>query len=501
MRHSGFRFSILVLLLVSVLGGVVFWSPPPPPVLSAPAAVHVLHIPRPTVADIQKRGVLTVLMHHDATSYFLYRGQEHGFEYELALGFAQQLGVTLQIRTPPPGVALTQWLVEGRGDIAAGVFVPDSGPAARVRYSQAHMTTDIQVITRADQPHTPGPLHNANQGPPETLQTNAAPAEASVRPDRVQKDAAAPPPQALLSEGLSSLTLSATVKKRVPFAPVPTPVVELVHATSPGTLRSVYTLPEPARIGWAVRPEQSELLAAVNQYHAQTKRSGLRKILYDKYFTTTRFLRSDESTVFSNRLSQYDSLIARYATQAGFDWRLIAALVFEESRFDHTRMSPRGAYGLMQVTEVAAREVDVEDFFTPPGNLEAGVRYLQFLLQQFPDGQTQDRLALALSGYLLGPGRVRAVQRLAHALGYDPHCWKGSVESVFPLLEDSRYYRQVNATFIPGGEAVQYVNAILKRYALYTRYIPRELPAAHTAHSHPPLLPGRSADRLGESIG
>jgi membrane-bound lytic murein transglycosylase MltF len=142
----------------------------------------------------------------------------------------------------------------------------------------------------------------------------------------------------------------------------------------------------------------------------------------------------------------------------------------------------------MQVTEVAAREVGVEDFLTLHGNLEAGTKYLQSLLQQFPDGRLQDRLALALSGYLLGPSRVRAAQRLALALGYDPYRWKDSVESVFPLLEDAEYYRQVNASFIPGGEAVQYVNAILQRYELYTRYIPRELPAVHTARTHWPVL-------------
>ena len=419
---------------MSVCGGVVLWSPPSAPVLPAPSAVQALHIPRPTVADIQKRGVLTVLMHHDATSYFLYRGQEHGFEYELAHELARQLGVTLQVRTPPPGVALTQSLVEGRGDIAAGVVVSDGGPSARVRYSQAYMATDVQIITRADQPHTPPLLHTTHPGLPEALHTTGVPSQMSAGSD------------------------------------------------------GVYTLPEPVRIGWAVRTEHSELLATINAYHAQAKRSGLRKILYEKYFTTTRFLRSDESTAFSNRLSRYDPLIAQYAEQAGFDWRLIAALIFEESRFDPKRRSPRDAYGLMQVREIAAREVGVTDFYTLHGNLEAGTKYLQFLLRQFPDGRTQDRLALALSGYLLGPSRVRAAQRLAHALGYDPYCWKDSVELVFPLLEDAEYYQQINASFIPGGEAVQYVNAILQRYELYTRYIPRDFPSAHTARPRRPLL-------------
>ena len=481
MRDSGLRLSILVLVLSSVLRGTVLWSPPSAPVPSSPAAVQALHIQRPTVADIQQRGVLTVLMHHDAASYFLYRGEEHGFEYELAFGFAQQLGVTLQVRTPPPGVALTHWLVEGKGDIAAGVIVTAGGSSARVRYSHPYIATDIQIITHADHPHMPSLPHNADQGPQDALPARSVPPAASVRPDIVLKDAPAPLRQALLSGGLSGLTLSATMKKQALFAPALTPVVELVHTVYPETLRSVYTLPESARIGWAVRSEQLELLAAVNQYHAQTKRSGLRKILYEKYFTTTRFLRSDESTVFSNRLSQYDPLIARYAEQAGFDWRLIAALIFEESRFDPKRTSRRGAQGLMQVTDIAAREVGVKNFRTPHGNLEAGVKYLQFLLKQFPDGRAQDRLAFALSGYLLGPSRVRAAQRLAQVLGYDPHCWQDSVEHVFPLLEDSQYYRQIGADFVPGSEAVRYANAILKRYELYTRYIPRVLPAADNA--------------------
>lgn len=416
MRHNHLRFGILILVLMSVCGGVGLWSLPSTPVLPPPSAVQVLHIPRPTVADIQKRGVLTVLMHHDASSYFLYRGGEHGFEYELAHEFAQQFGVTLQVRIPPPGVALTHWLVEGKGDIAAGVIVTDGGASAGVRYSEAYITVDIQGIPYTDQPYPHAALHIG-----------------SVSPDTSAR-------------------------------------------------------PESARIGWAVRPEQVELLAAVNQYHAWAKQSGLRKILYEKYFASTHFLRSDETTIFANRLSRYDPLIARYAESVGFDWRLISALIFEESRFDHSRISPRGAQGLMQVMDIAAREVGIENFQTIRGNLEAGTKYLHFLLTQFPDGQTQDRLALALSGYLLGPSRVRAAQQLAHALGYDPYCWKDSVESVFPLLEDVEYYQQINASFIPGGEAVRYVNAILKRYELYTRYIPRDFPAAHTARPHRPLL-------------
>ena len=493
MRASGLRISSLILILVSMMSGSLLWSPPPasdPSVLTSSPASPV-STPQPlTLADIQQRGTLTMLMHHDAASYFLYRGEEFGFEYELARGFAQQLGVALQVRTPPPGVAPIRWLLEGKGDVAAGVIITDSVSPSHVRFSDAYVATNVQVITHAENPLIPALLHKADTEPhsAQNLQASPAPFALSSKPldttallDTRLNDTPVPLLQTLLSDGLSGLTLSATVKKQVPFAPALAPVAELAQTVAPGTLHRVYTLPEPAKIGWAVRAEQTELLDTINQYHAQTKRSGLRKILYEKYFTTARFLRSDESTAFSNRLSQHDPLIAQYAEQAGFDWRLIAALIFEESRFDPKRKSRRGARGLMQVTRIAAREVGVKDFRTLHGNLEAGVKYLRFLLNQFPNGHAQDRLAFAFSGYLLGPSRVREAQRLAELLGTDPSHWEGSVEDAFPLLEDPEYYQQIDADFAPGSQAVRYANAILKRYELYTRYIPREFPVVDSA--------------------
>ena len=94
----------------------------------------------------------------------------------------------------------------------------------------------------------------------------------------------------------------------------------------------------------------------------------------------------------------------------------------------------------MQVTRIAAREVGVKDYRTVHGNLEAGVKYLRFLLNQFPGGQARDRLAFALSGYLLGPSRVREAQQLAQLLGDDPYRWEDAVERAFPLLEDPEYF-------------------------------------------------------------
>ena len=278
MRDSGLRLSSLILVLTSVISGSLFWFPPPIPLPPPSEAPQLIHIPRPTVADIQKRGVLTVLMHHDAASYFLYRGAEHGFEYELARQFAQQLGVALHVRTPPPGVALTQWLIDGKGDIAAGVVISPDAPS-HVRFSHAYMATDVQVVVHTDHPLLSSP-------PQKTALVDDS--VASHAPPAGTNTANAPEPlvQALLSGGLSGPTLFATANKQAPFAPALAPVAALVRSVYPDALQSVYTLPEPARIGWAVRAEQEDLLAAVNQYHAQDQTFGppknfIREVFYN----------------------------------------------------------------------------------------------------------------------------------------------------------------------------------------------------------------------------
>ncbi|MBI3796859.1 MAG: transglycosylase SLT domain-containing protein [Deltaproteobacteria bacterium] len=181
--------------------------------------------------------------------------------------------------------------------------------------------------------------------------------------------------------------------------------------------------------------------------------------------------------MIAKRLSRYDHLIARRAEEAGFDWRLVAALIFEESRFDNQRVSEAGAYGLMQITPMAAQGMGVKNYTAPRGNITAGVKYLQTLARQFPYGQPDDRLALILAGYFLGAGHVEDAQRLARVLGYDPHCWEESMELVLPLLEDPAHYTQTLYGSAPGSRAVHYVNAIQKRYALYSQYVTRALTA------------------------
>lgn len=433
-----------------------------------------------TLQDIKRRGFLTFLIPHSAASYFLYRGEQMGFEYELALEFAKELGVELEVVTPPPGTELTAWLEEGKGDIAAGIAISDEREIQPFRASVSYLDTTAQLLVR-------------RQGATVRDMSMLSGKSVAIQPDAAyarllfpSSDTLAPPPALTVVQSEESIggAIQLMTQGQATAALVTAPIADLASKLYPGQFRTSLAFPMPIHMVWATRPEDSQLMNLVNTFLERAARSGLRKILFEKYFVTAEHLsgagRTQELTLISKGLTRYDRLIARHAEEAGFDWRFIAALIFEESRFNHDRVSEAGAYGLMQIMPIAAQNIGVKDYSQPATNIEAGIKYLRVLARQFPDGQPRDRLAFVLASYVMGIGHVEDARRLARTLGYDPDCWQDSMERVLPLLEKPRYYRQTQYGSAQGREALRYVTAILKRYTLYSQYVARELPERRT---------------------
>ncbi|NOT53236.1 MAG: transporter substrate-binding domain-containing protein [Deltaproteobacteria bacterium] len=432
---------------------------------------------QPRVADLKRRGVLTVLMYHSPATYFLQRGAQRGLEYELAQAFADQLGVELEIRTPPPGTSLLTWFHEGKGDLVAGVETMAGMDLGPVEVSRPYLEVAAEVITKSDKS---APRHlNELAGKLVMVQ----PGSVYDQQLQMQTHALSLPPILPLAPGSEAVgeALAAVAHGRAAATVMMAPLSALARTLYPGQLRIAWSLPQPIRLVWAVREGHAELLDAVNTYLEQVGRSGLKKMLLDRYFVDPAHLRNStyvgEGTLAATRrISRYDRLIAQQAEEAGFDWRVVAALIFEESRFDHDRVSVAGAYGLMQLMPFTARLVGAKNYQEPRDNIEAGVKYLSSLWRTFPYGRPEDRLALTLASYVVGPGHVEDAQRLARALGYDPHCWTDSMELVLPLLENPKYHRKSLFGYAQGREAVRYANAVLKRAAIYSQYVDRILP-------------------------
>jgi soluble lytic murein transglycosylase-like protein len=188
-----------------------------------------------------------------------------------------------------------------------------------------------------------------------------------------------------------------------------------------------------------------------------------------------------EPAIVPPLLSPYDEMIGRYAAAAGLDWRLVSAVIFEESRFEPDSRSSAGAVGLMQVMPAAAADVGEVRFHEPEANIRTGVRYLQRLQREYAGARDRDRLALMLAAYNMGMGHVRDAQAMARRFGYDPLRWDGAMDVMVSLLEEPTVAAKVRHGFAQGRSVVAYVDRVLTRYTSYLRTLPAAPPVGLTA--------------------
>ncbi len=172
------------------------------------------------------------------------------------------------------------------------------------------------------------------------------------------------------------------------------------------------------------------------------------------------------------KLALFADSIGRYATEENFDWRLVAAVIAEESGFRPNAMSRAGAFGLMQVKEDAARQVGVFPYDDPDSNIRAGVRYLSAMREAFPAPGRRDGHAMMLAAYNMGPGHLHDAQMLARELGLPVRRWDDTLVTVVHVRDQPGIYSRLRHGFAQGPSVVRYVDRVLQRYAAYRRKFP-----------------------------
>jgi membrane-bound lytic murein transglycosylase F len=185
----------------------------------------------------------------------------------------------------------------------------------------------------------------------------------------------------------------------------------------------------------------------------------------------------------SLRATEYFELISRYSAEYGVDYRLILALINQESRFIHESLSEKGAMGLMQImpstSSDLSAELAIENITLPHENLRAGIYYLSTLIELFRSAPESERIQLALAAYNAGPSRIYDAQELAAYMGENPNSW-ASVRSALPMLS-KRFYslhesvwpdgKPKNGSFGSWKQTVRYVDTIMMTYDAYVRAV------------------------------
>jgi membrane-bound lytic murein transglycosylase F len=236
----------------------------------------------------------------------------------------------------------------------------------------------------------------------------------------------------------------------------------------------------PQRIAWAVRQDSPELLAAVNGWMAEVKKAEDYNIIYNKYYRNRSAYRVRASSPYTStpggKICQWDELLQARGEEIGWDWRLLASLAYQESRFDPNERSWAGAAGLMQLMPETAARFGVRNLYDPESNITAGTRYLAWLDEVWEEliPEAEERIKFILASYNAGSGHVLDARRLALKYGSDPSLWEGNTAEFLLRKSERRYFNDpaVKHGYCRGREPYAYVTEVLERYRHYKRHWP-----------------------------
>jgi membrane-bound lytic murein transglycosylase F len=225
-----------------------------------------------------------------------------------------------------------------------------------------------------------------------------------------------------------------------------------------------FALAEDRPVQWIVRSGASQLYSEVNQFFQEITESGELARLVDSSSGDARHFGYVESRRFeeltASRLPLYRSLFEQAAAETGLDWRLLAAIAYQESQWDPTAQSPNGASGLMMLTAATAQSLGVADRANARQNILAGAKYFVQVLEKIPDRIPEpDRTWFAVAAYNVGFGHLEDARVLTQMRGKNPDSWS-DVRQQLPLLADEQWYERVKRGFCRGWEPVQYVERI-----------------------------------------
>lgn len=439
--------------------------------------------PRVTIdlEQIRERGFLQAIVDNNSISYFIYRGQPMGFEYELLQSLTKFLKIELKIRVISGIEQSIDLLNTGEGDLIAFPLTITQDRTQYLAFSDAQFNT-CQVLVQKKPA-------NWRRMPPNRLERGLIrnPVDLIGKEVHVMNESSFKERLANLSSEIGGEIIvredSATAEtesliQRVATGEIQYTVTDqtiaMVNAIYYPNLDISTVLSLPQQIAWAVRKNSPELLAVVNQWLEEIKRTGKFKSLYNKYFNNPRSsqlrISSDYSTIGGNKLSPYDDQIKAAAKSIGWDWRLLASIVFQESNFQADAESWAGAVGLMQLMPSAAKQFGATNRRDPNQSLKAGVRILKYFDKIWAKNiyDPNERLKFILASYNAGLSHVIDARNLSKKYGKDPNKWD-DVETFLKQKSNPKYYRDPVAVagYCKCEEPIHYIKDILTRYEEY----------------------------------
>ncbi|TVR73365.1 MAG: lytic transglycosylase F [Marinilabiliales bacterium] len=466
----------------------------------APLVLMTLACDGPPVTDEEaiiphytERGRITAITDYNSTNYFIYRGEPMGYQYEMLNLLADHLGVRLDVVVNNNLDESFSCLMGDECDLIAMNLTVTRERSRMFDFTVPHSQTRQVLVQRL-----PSDWHYMTAAELDTHMVRS-PLELAGKTVHVQKNSAYASRLRNLMDEIGDTILI----KEVDIA-----VEQLITMVAEGEIDITVGDENVARVNqtyyqnldigtaisftqnlaWAVRKGDYTLRDSINEWLRNFSSTIEYRLLYAKYFRnqrSARIIQSDFYVLTSGRISPYDDLIRKYSEEIGWDWRLLASMIYQESRFRYDAESWAGARGLMQLMPGTARRYGVRNLDDPEENIRGGVRYIAWLDEILSDRITdrEERIKFILASYNVGLGHVLDARALARKYDKDPDRWTGSVDYYILNKSNPDYFLDpvVRHGYARGYEPYRYVGEILNRYDHY-----RNIVTDHLAQQNPP---------------
>jgi membrane-bound lytic murein transglycosylase F len=444
---------------------------------------------KPEVIDlheIRERGELIAITSYSPISYFIYRGQPMGYEYELLQILSRHLEIPIHIKVVRDIEAMFEKLNNGEGDLLAYNLTVTSDRRERVAFTESLNITRQVLVQRKPENWQNMMLHQIENELIRSVIDLAGKTiyvrKGSVYTARLQNLSGEIGGDIKIIEAAGDLTTDDLIRQ-VADGTIDFTVADenfaRIHAVYYRDIDIETPVSLPQQIAWAVRYSSPDLLVAINEWLKSIQNEIDYYVIYNKYYENRRAFSirygSDYFPFTGGSISPYDELLQEEAERLGWDWRLLAALVYQESQFRPQATSWAGAVGLMQLMPTTAREFGSTNPFHPEENIRAGVNFLIWLdeyWRAFIEDE-RERLNFILASYNVGHGHVQDARRLAAAYDANPDVWHSNVARFMLKKSNPEYYNSdmVQYGYATGMEPVRYVESIFELYQHYVTFL------------------------------
>jgi membrane-bound lytic murein transglycosylase F len=431
------------------------------------------------LSRILEKGKLTAITNYNSTDYFIYRGQPLGYQYEMLQDLADHMNIKLEVLVSNRLEEIFHCLQMGDCDLIALNLAITGERRNQVNFTIPHGQTHQVLVQRK---------------PDNWQQMSSSELDRALIRNQLDLARKKIYVQHHSSHYRRLLNLAEEIGDTIHMIDVPEDAetlimlvadgqidytvcdenVALVNQTYYPNLDVMTAVSFPQNLAWAVNSEADELKKVIDEWLRQYRRSARHAVIYDKYFRNQRsasIVKSELFTLGSGKISAYDADIKEYSERIGWDWRLLASLIYQESHFDPEARSWAGAFGLMQLMPITAKRYGINRKSPVKDQINAGTQFISWLDKRFmasvPD--KEERIKFILASYNAGPGHVFDAIRLADKNGVDPMKWHNNVEEYLLKKSNPAYYSDpvVKYGYCRGAETINYVDQVLELYDHY----------------------------------